>query len=215
MTLLDLSHPLRTGMPVYPCDPQVSTTAALKLEDDGAAVTHLQFGTHSGTHLDAPAHTVPHGRTVDQLDLERLVGAAYVLQVRTEHTAGIAAQVIRHEDVDPLPEELPGIVCIATGWDQYFYEELREQHPFIAPELAHELWQRGARVLGVDTLSPDPTSDEAHQVPVHDFWLGNDGVIVENLRRLTVLPQQVWMSVLPLNVEGLDGSPVRAVARPL
>lgn len=215
MTLIDLTHPLRAGMPVYPGDPQVSTTSALSLNDDGAAVTHVQFGTHSGTHLDAPAHTVPQGRTVDQLDLELLDGMACVLQVRTSDSHRLTAQAIGIEHVAPLPPELPYIVCIATGWDQYFHDELREQHPFIAPELASELWQRGARVLGIDMLSPDPTSDESHQFPVHNFWLGQDGIIVENLRGLTELPEQVSMSILPLNLHGLDGSPVRAVARPL
>ncbi|MDN6498922.1 MAG: cyclase family protein, partial [Yaniella sp.] len=40
-------------MPVYPDDPQVTTATALNIDDDGAAVTRLELGTHTGTHLDA------------------------------------------------------------------------------------------------------------------------------------------------------------------
>lgn len=209
MTLFDLSHPIVTAMPVYPGDPQVTIEPALDITTNGTNVAHLSVGTHTGTHLDAPSHTVAGGRTVDQLELELLFGPAHVLRLRTEP---LAAQAIGIAELVTLPDELPTIVCIATGWDQYFHTADRERHPFIDLELAELLWRRGARVLGVDTLSPDPTSSASQEFPVHDFWLGNDGVIVENLRNLSALPEHVHMSILPLNLAGLDGSPVRAVA---
>lgn len=213
MELIDLSQPITTGMPVYPNDPQVATESALNIDDDGATVTRLVLGTHTGTHLDAPAHAVKNGRTVDQLDLNMLDGEAQVLHVKTVDPGAFEAKQLEDTDLHELPMNLPGIVCIATGWDRYFYDDRREYHPYLSLVLARQLWQRGARVLGVDTLSPDPTSDMSGQFPVHQFWLGNDGVIVENLRGLTHLPQHVGMAMLPLPLSGLDGSPVRAVAR--
>lgn len=212
MVLIDLSHPITAGMPVYPGDPQVAVTTALNIDDDGAAVARLELGTHTGTHLDAPAHTIPGGRTVDQLDLTLLDGEACILPVQTDQTESLQEQQLDASDLRSLPAELPRIVCIATGWDQYFHAALHEHHPYLGLELAQELWRRGARVLGVDTLSPDPTSKPAEFL-VHEFWLGNDGIIVENLRQLTELPDRVHMTMLPLPLTGLDGSPVRAVAR--
>lgn len=50
-------------------------------------------------------------------------------------------------------------------------------------------------------------------MPVHDFWLGGDGVIVESLARLDEIPDIVEMTLLPLRLEDGDGSPIRAVAR--
>ena len=209
MTIFDLSHSISTGMPVYPGDPRVAIHPALSIETDGTNVAHLRLGTHTGTHLDAPSHTVAGGRTVDQLELELLHVPACILALREEP---LAVQSIDIQDIESLPNKLPTIVCIAMGWDQYFHTPQRERHPFISLDLAEALWQRGARVLGVDTLSPDPTSSTSHEFPVHDFWLGNDGVVVENLRNLTVLPGRVHMSILPLRLTGLDGSPVRAIA---
>lgn len=209
MTLIDLSHPITTGMPVYPGDPQVSIKPALHIDTDGANVAQLRLGSHTGTHLDAPAHAVAGGRTVDQIDLKLLHGTASIMQVQ----APASARSIGIDDLASLPDQLPNIVCIATGWDRYFHDPLREQHPYIDLGLARALWQRGARVLGVDTLSPDPTAEASAQIPVHDFWLGNDGIIVENLKGLTGLPDRVELSMLPLNLIGCDGSPVRAVAR--
>ena len=213
MQLVDLSQPIVTNMPVYPGDPNVTIESALTLAHDGVHVSSLRFGTHTGTHLDAPSHVVADGRTVDQLDLALLQGAACILQLRETKTVDLRAQPVGINDLAQLPEQLPEIVCIATGWDHYFRDPLRVDHPYLELALAHTLWDRGARVLGVDTLSPDSTSQPSTGTPVHDFWLGNDGVIVENLTGLTDLPHEVHMDILPLPLAGLDGSPVRAVAR--
>lgn len=212
MKIIDLSHPLTSGMPVYPGDPQVTITPVLNIHDDGAAVARVELGTHTGTHLDAPAHSVVGGRTVEQLDLKLLDGAAYILHLKKGRTEPLQDTQLNASDFQQLPGRLPNIVCVATGWDQHFHTVLREHHPYLGLELAQELWHRGARVLGVDTLSPDPTS-EPSAFPIHEFWLGNDGVIVENLRGLTPLPHQLNVTILPLPLAGLDGSPVRAVAR--
>lgn len=212
MTLYDLSHPLAAGMPVYPGDPAVSIQSATTVAADGAKVSQLQLGSHAGTHVDAPAHVVDGGATVDQLDLDLLVGAAHILHARSPGSPALRDKGLQHGDLAALPDQLPNIVCIATGWDQYFHTALRAQHPYLELELVHALWRRGARVLGVDTLSPDPTSGAAASFAVHEFWLGSGGVIVENLRGLTGLSDRVQMSLLPLNLRGLDGSPIRAVA---
>ena len=209
MTIFDLSHPIYQGMPIYPGDPQVEFDAALSIPTDGAEVTELNFGTHTGTHLDAPSHSIPNGQTVDQLDLALLHGSATVLQL---HHEAAAEQPIGRDNLVHIPDQLPNMVCIPTGWDQYFHTPRRERHPYIEIGLAEELWQLGTRVLGVDTLSPDPTAEAADTFPVHQFWLGNGGIIIENLRNLTQLPLQVQMSMLPLPLQGLDGSPIRAVA---
>lgn len=212
MPLIDLSHPISHGMRVYPGDPAVAITPAATLAADGANVSLLHLGSHTGTHLDAPSHMVPGGRTVDHLDLNLLQGTAHVLRARTTDAAALRDKAIGVHELAPLPDQLPHIVCIATGWDQYFHDPSYEQHPHLTLELARTLWQKGARVLGVDTLSPDPTSPTASSTPVHEFWLGNDGVIVENLTGLIHLPARVHMALYPLPLAGLDGSPVRAIA---
>ena len=67
-------------------------------------------------------------------------------------------------------------------------------------------------MLGVDTLSPDPTDAAGTtDFPVHDVVLGGDGLIVENLTGLHALPSRVRIGFFPLRL-GVDGAPVRAVA---
>lgn len=205
MRLIDLSHPLGTGMPVYPGDPEVAFEHALTVEGDGVAVERLDLGSHSGTHLDAPSHSIAGGRTVDEIPLDLLWGSARIL--RAEVSAGKEIGLSHVE----VPEALPAIVCVASGWDRHFGTALAVDHPHLSRELAELLWERGARVLGVDMLSPDPTSHAAAGMPVHEFWLGNDGVIVENLVGLGGVPNELTLSLLPLRLTGIDGSPIRAV----
>ncbi|PIJ48025.1 hypothetical protein BMH30_05900, partial [Leucobacter sp. OLES1] len=98
--LVDLSHPIETGMPVFPGDPEVRIEPALAVPEDGVAVARLDLGSHAGTHIDAPAHSIVGGATVDELPLEWLVGDARVLRVadpRADTAYGI----------DDLAEPLP------------------------------------------------------------------------------------------------------------
>ena len=204
----DLSHPLSTGMQVYPGDPSVNLSPALELERDGAAVTSLRLGSHTGTHVDAPAHTVAGGRAMDLVALEELVDDALVIRVPglgDRATIGI-------EDLGDLPERVPSIVVVDTGWARHFGTERALRHPALGVDAARLLVDRGMHVLGVDTLSPDPTDAAGTtEFPVHEVVLGGDGLIVENLTGLDGLPSRVRIGVFPLRLAG-DGAPVRAVA---
>lgn len=203
-TTWDLTHPIHTGMQVYPGDPPVRLTPASSIARDQVAVTALACGTHTGTHLDAPSHVVPGGRTVDALTPGELCDEAIVLPVSTPKPR----QAIGPEAIQGLPATVPPIVLVATGSDTHYGTSAYLDHPWLSIDLAAELRRRGMRVLGVDTLSPDRPGDLA----VHRLVLGADGVIVENLRGLTELPRRVHVSLLPLPFAGADGSPVRAVA---
>lgn len=208
--LRDLSHPVRDRMMVYPGDPGVSITPALAVEADGVAVGRIDMGSHTGTHVDAPAHTVPGGRTMADVSLDDLFGQALLLRVR----GAAAEQVYGWDDLvadGGIPETVPSIVLIDTGWAQWFGDERALQHPALAADAARELMRRGMRVLAVDTLSPDPTSNSDGTFPVHEVVLGGDGLIVENVCGLSGMPARFTVGFFPLRLDG-DGAPVRAVA---
>lgn len=206
----ELSHRIESDMQVYPGDPGVRIEPALELARDGVDVTMLHLGSHTGTHLDAPSHTVAGGRTTGEIGLEELVGESLIL-----HLAGIGARQIIGLDAlaaavpGGLPERVPEIVVVDTGWASRFGTEAALEHPALDPAAAAELMRRGMRLLAVDTLSPDLTGGAAF--PVHEVVLGGDGLIVENLTGLAGLPDRVRIGFFPLAVDA-DGAPVRAVA---
>ncbi|MEX5296508.1 cyclase family protein [Kocuria sp. CPCC 205268] len=218
MLLVDLSHPVEAGMQVFPGDPPVDSRLAASVPRDGFQVAELHLGTHSGTHVDAPLHTVDGGSSVDELDLSRLVGPGRVVHVPDlrEH------DVIRWDDVRAQLEDVPAgtIVLFRTDWSRHFGTPRYLEHPVLDVEIAEHLLSAGVRVLGVDTLNPDRTPDASStgplELPVHAAVLGAGGAIIENLTNLhAVTWPDPLLSALPLRLRGLDGSPVRAVAMQL
>lgn len=207
--LHDLTRPLSTGMPVYPGDPEVAIEEVLRVAVDGCSVRSVRLGTHSGTHVDAPAHTVPGGRTVDGIDPEELTGQAAVLHLPDL----VPGQRITAQTLGEVwgygTASLPAIVLIATGWDRHWGTDAYLRHPVVTGDAATALVDAGVQVLGLDTASPDG----ADSLGAHEVLLGADRLIIENLRGLADLPRRVEFTALPLNIVGGDGAPVRAVAR--
>ncbi len=206
----ELSHRIASGMQVYPGDPGVEIGAALELARDGVDVAQLHLGSHTGTHLDAPSHTVPGGRTTGGIGLDELVGEALVVHLeglapRQRYGLAELASALGGE----VPQQVPAIVVVDTGWASRFGTDAALEHPALDPDAAAELLRRGMRVLAVDTLSPDPTGGDGF--PVHDVVLGGDALIVENLTGLDGLPERVRVGFFPLPIDA-DGAPVRAVA---
>lgn len=208
--LHDLTHPISDGMMVYPGDPTVSIGPGLTLDRDGVVVERVQMGSHTGTHIDAPAHTILGGRTMADVTLDELVGDALILRVPSAQPN----QPYAWDDLvvpGGIPDVVPSIVIIDTGWARHFGQPAALQHPHLDAATAAELWRRGMRLLAVDTLSPDATGAPTASFSVHEIVLGGDGLIVENIRGLTDLPTRVRVGFFPLTLQG-DGAPVRAVA---
>lgn len=211
MRIVDLSQPISTGMQVYPGDPEVTLTTVATVADDGYQVASLHAGSHTGTHLDAPLHSIPGGASVDRIALDRLVGTARIVACTglaphgTVTWASVAEQL---EDLDGL-----AMVLFHTGWSAYFGTGRYLEHPVLADEVADRLLAAGIGVVGVDTLNPDSTLHNGGALPFHAAFLGAGGVIVENLTNLADVPwDEPLVSVLPLALAGVDGAPVRAVA---
>jgi kynurenine formamidase len=153
---------------------------------------------------------VPGGRTTGRIGLDELVGESLVV-----HLDGLAPRQLyglaelASALAGGLPERVPPIVVVDTGWASRFGTDAALEHPALDPDAAAELLRRGMRVLAVDTLSPDPTGGDGF--PVHDVVLGGDALIVENLTGLEGLPERVRVGLFPLPIDA-DGAPVRAVA---
>ena len=211
-TFADLTHPLTTDMPVYPGDPEVLVDEALTIQTDGCSVRSLHLGSHSGTHVDAPAHVIAGGRTIDQVTPEELMGDAVVVQLPDLAPEQLIDEEMLGEALRSGPENLPTILLLATGWDRFWGSDDYLRHPVLTEDAASFLVAGGVQVLGVDMASPDG-SGSADSLVAHEVLLGADRLIIENLRGLADLPRHVEFTALPLSIAGGDGAPVRAVAK--
>jgi kynurenine formamidase len=209
--LLDLTHPLRHGQAAYPGDPSLEITAHLTVPKDGCQVSRVVFSSHHGTHLDAPRHFREKGTPVDQLPLDRFYGPARLVDL-APHSALPPDRWLTVADFAPHADCFqPGArVVYRTGWSsRYGQPDYYGPCPSLTAEAAQWIADRRIHLLGMDT--PTPSQDT---VRCHEILLGADAeiVIVEGLTNLEHLPAEFILMAFPLRLEGLDGSPIRAVA---
>jgi arylformamidase len=203
----DISLTVSESIITYPGDPEIRFTPHARIADgDDANVTRIAFGTHTGTHLDAPRHFIDGGRTVDQLALETLIGPAVVARIPGDVRA-IGAEELRAAGIEGAER-----VLLRTRNSALLAEdEFREDFAYFTAEGAEYLVQIGVRLVALDYLSIE--AFDADGAPAHQALLGAGVVVVEGVDLREVPPGEYELICLPLRLAGLDGSPVRAVLR--
>jgi arylformamidase len=202
--IIDISLPIHHAMPIWPGDPCPELTPVASLEVHGVQVSRLVLGTHTGTHLDAPRHFIPGGRTIDQLDLGVLLGLCRVVEV-----IGMGGHISR---ADLQRVELhPGERLLLKTRNSHQPTRGTFAPDFIALELsaADYLCEQKVCLVGIDGPSIDAA--DVSDFPSHKRLLGADILIVENLVLRHVMPGSYGLIAAPLNLTGADGCPIRAL----
>jgi arylformamidase len=204
MKLIDISRPIRTGMPVWPGDtPTEFTFVATKSGGYSCNVGCARLSMHAGTHADAPYHFDDAGKRIDEIDPALYVGAALVIDARGAATLG--PELFAGHDLASTPRVLFRTDCWADP------ATFPLTWPALAPELPAWLATRGVRLVGLDFPSVD--ARDSKDLPIHHA-LGRAGVhILENLDLRAAEPGVYELIALPLRIADGDGSPVRAVLR--
>jgi kynurenine formamidase len=207
MKLIDLSHPLVHGQAAFPGDPPLIVQPQGTVATTQFNTTQITIGTHQGTHLDAMYHFLEDGRTVDQMPLEWFYGPARMLRLPKQAGEEITVDDLRRFEAHLQPEAK---VVLATGWHRHFgAPDFFTNHPSLTVEAGRYLASRRIRLLGMDMPSPSRRWLEIHHVlQARDVEI----VLVEALANLDALPDAFTFIGFPLNFQGRDGSPIRAVA---
>jgi arylformamidase len=216
MKIIDLSLSIEEGMMTFPTHwhPVVEVTILGRHAIEGRETRKLVLGTHIGTHVDAPRHFVPNGRSIDEVPLDVLIGRATI----ADFTGCRSLQEI---DVADLKQKLEGKVpqrlLLRTGWSEFFGSmKFYNEYPFLSENAAHWLVDQGVRLIAMDTPSPDNPAHSrgtAKDSPNHKVLLGAGVVLVEYIANLkAITTKEVELVVMPLKLKGCDGSPARCVA---
>lgn len=208
--IIDLSHSIEPGMPVYPGS-QIPEIRELELsEESNVYVKSFAFDGHTGTHIDTPRHFFAGGDSISSLDVSNFTGNAEIVDCsKVMEGSYIPAQII---DDDKIIENNDFIIFY-TGWaKKWGTEDYFKGFPVLSQELAVILADSTIKGIGLDVISIDPVYSEDSSN--HKIVLGAGKIIVENLTNLEVLlGRQFEFSCFPLNIKDGDGSPVRAVAK--
>jgi len=195
MEIIDISVPIRTGMVTYAGDPDVRlerTTAIAEGAD--ANISKLDFGVHTGTHVDAPVHFIEGAAGADELSLDVLNGPCEVVEVpRLDESA-----------VEAVPQGTERILFKTPNSELWGRTAFVDAFERLNGAAAKALVGRGVRLVGVDYLS---VGDE----DAHHTLLGAGVVPVEGLDLRGVAPGSYDLHCLPLRLVGSDGAPARAI----
>lgn len=205
--VFDISLPYSSDLPAWPGEPKPTIEYLEQIATGGVAnVTKLTACVHFGTHMDAPMHFVEGAGGIDSIDLNALVGSAYVIDMR-----GVSA--ITSDDLDraDIPVNANRVLFRTDNSDLWndlghdFYEDFVA----ITPDGADWLVARGMIFVGIDYLSIETyhTKDFA----THKKILGACIAVVEGLDLRGVAAGQYQLVCLPVKLAGRDGAPARAI----
>jgi arylformamidase len=206
--VVDLSHAYHAGMPIFPGLPQPSFTPIARVEEDGYAMTDYHLLNHIGTHVDAPAHQILGGDTLDEIGLERLVTDAVTIDVSDLDPGPLTAgelephlDKLRKGDIVFLFSNNGrnwGTDAYWTGWS------------YPDGDASRALIEKDISAIGFDGPSADPVDSTTFEL--HRIWLGAGRLIIENVTNLDQLPERTQVVVAPLKVREANGAPVRIFA---
>ena len=193
MKIYDIS-PEVFSCSVYPGDPLPEKQVMLRIPDGAVCnLTAFRMCAHNGTHVDAPYHFLNNGKTIDQVDMKRFVGFAYV----SEHEGEITAA-----DAEAILEKA------RCADDEAAKRILVKGQAVVSEEAAGVFAEAGILLFGNESQTVGP---ENAPMKVHLKMLGAEIVLLEGIRLQDVKEGVYLLNAAPLNLGGADGAPCRAV----
>lgn len=191
--IYDITQPLFESE-VLPIHPRPELRPLRRIANgDAVNASNIFLCVHNGTHVDAPWHFLADGKKIDQVDLEKFIGPAYVAECVGDVTA-VDAQAI---------------LDLASTYENGAEKRiLIKGKATITLEAAEVFAKSGCDLVGNESQVVGPEDSPA---AVHRCLLGAEIVILEGIRLAHVPDGAYNLHCLPLNLTGIDGSPVRAV----
>lgn len=190
MKIIDISQEI-LSCDVYPGDPLPRVKRIMNIEN-GAEYNLSAFSmcAHNGTHVDAPAHFLKEGKTIEQMPLDAFVGMCYVAHHDGEVDAADAAYILKKAEQAGIKDKIliAGDAVILASAARIFAEA-------------------GIQLIGNESKSVGP---EDAPMEVHKILLRKEIVLLEGIRLTDVSEGVYFLSALPLNIAGLEGAPCRA-----
>lgn len=211
MKIIDLTHTISEEMPVYPGTERPRLEMANTYEKDGFRETLMTMFSHTGTHMDAPAHLFPDRTTLDSLPVGQFVGKGLVIDC-SDLTEGQRITMDYIENVKDKADEAE-FILFRTGWDsRWGTEGYFGRYPYITEEVAEYLLSRGKKGVGLDVIGIDPIEDAG--LTIHRrLFSERDIVVIENLTNMEQVGSELFtFCALPLKFLNSDGAPIRAVS---
>lgn len=192
--------PIDEKTPTFPGDPPIKIKRHT-VKSNGYGKTFLDIHTHISTHIDAPSHMIEKGKTLSDFPLACFIGEAIVIDVRGQKRIECDLSHVKKNDI---------VFLMTSHSDKAYDPDYFQNNPVIIEKTAQKLVEKGIKIIGLDSFTPD---NEPYAI--HKIFLTHDILIVENLVHLdTLLGKKFTCFILPMKITGADGAPCRVVAIP-
>jgi arylformamidase len=199
MRVIDITRPMEGAAP-WPGERGLERSLTKTHAHDGWETSELRLCAHLGTHVDAPAHLFPDGKRLGQLTLDPFVGPALVVDCGDTR---VISQILPIEKIKPGDRVLLKTANSARREGGFF-----EDFCYPTEDAVRALVERGISLLGVDGPSVDGFEKEP---VVHRLLFERNIPALEGLDLSGAAPGRYTLVCLPLNIEGAEGAPCRAV----
>ena len=203
----DISVPIRDGMVTFEGDPEVHLGRAISIADGAVCnVSRLDYGIHSGTHIDAPIHFIDGAPGIEAMAIDAFVGPALVVDARSIEGPFDRAAIERLA----IPSGTERVLIRSRNSELWNEPTFSKAFSGVTEDGAKALVELRVRLVGIDYLSIAPFGEP---VPTHVALLGAGVAILEGLDLRGVEPGAVDLICLPVLIPGSDGAPARAIIR--
>lgn len=207
MRVIDLTHTIKENMPVYPGTEKPKLTVANTYEKDLFKETLITMFSHTGTHIDPPAHIFENGATLDSFDASQFVGKAMVVDCKGLKNG----EKITLDMIDTEISKEADFLLFNLGWDEKWErDEYFGKYPCISDEVLDYIIKGDFKGIGFDVIGLDPIGS----LYCHQKLFSQKKIInIENLKNLHLCGKEIFTFVcLPIKIENSDGAPCRAIA---
>ncbi len=204
MEIIDISMKISGEMMLYEGDPKVEIAAVKTFSDDGVVVSRIGMGLHSGTHVDSPAHYLEDGNSIDETDLNSLIGDAIVLDLTS------VEDCITASDLKKCTIGEGEIILFKTRNSNLLKKAVfSREFIHLNDDAADYLVDKNIKAVGIDYLSIEKFNSENNYV--HKRFLSKNIPVIEGLVLEAVEPGRYTLFCLPLNIVAGEAAPARCV----
>jgi len=218
MRIIDLTYPITESMPMYPGTDAPKLHIAYSHEEFGFMETLISMYSHTGTHIDAPAHLYVDGFTLDKYPIEQFVGKALVVDCRNLKK-GEKISIRQLEKKGSILNEADFILFLTGHSMLWGSPDYFNNFPVMSHEVVEWINLHKLKGIGIDAPSFDPVTVEelesaADELHNHRAVLKtNNTILLENLCKLEEIGNELFtLCALPLNTVNADGAPARIIA---
>lgn len=204
MRIIDISLPLNKETPIYPDNVPLSIHVHHEMPEYATHLSSITFGSHTGTHIDAPAHCIPGGITLEQIPLETFIGVCRVLDFSKEENKCVTLEMIKNKNIQKDER-----ILLKTRNSIRGFREFYDDYVYLDGDCAEYLANLGVLIVGIDSLSIKKRGGS--DTRPHTSLLEKNIPIIEGLDLSKAEEKEYELFCLPLNFTDIEGAPARAV----